>query len=423
MSNCNDDILIVSLDVHKKVHYAHCELKSSAKTVGKDFSFSNTASGFSTFFTQVQSRLDEFSIHNVAVVLEPTGPYWKPLGYAVINKGWPLYIVSTEQVYHQRIADDPSASKLDKLDPKTIAKLFRDGKASISRLPQGIFRDLQKLHREYIDLTKKLAREKIQIKSILAEVNPELSSFFSNIFGKIAFAILSMAPTPTDILTLGVDKLTDIFKKYGNGIIGRRKASKLLNLMQSSIAVPNNSTVYLLNRTIQRISLYRTQIQQVADSLINLASPWASKLITIDGVDIRPASRFIAELGDPNSIRSAKALAKLTGLIPKEFKSGSSVHKKSRISKKGNPFLRTIAYYMAISCIKRNPRLSAFYKHLILKGKPKMVALCAIARKLLVIIYHVLHNQPYLPEKVGIGVNNKNNFVSDCRKTPIASSG
>jgi len=258
MSNVSNDIFVVSLDIHKKVHYAHCELKSSGKTIGKDFSFPNSAAGFTTFFNQVHSRLKELTNHSVAVVVEPTGPYWKPLGYAVINKGWPLYLVSPEQVYHQRIADDPAASKLDKLDPKTIAKLFRDGKATPARLPMGVFRELQRLHREYLDLTKKLAREKIQIKSLLSEVNPEFTSFFSNIFGKIALAILSTAPTPPEIVALGIENLTSLFLKCGNGITGKRKAQKLINLMQSSIAVPNKAALPLLNRTLQRVSLYRT---------------------------------------------------------------------------------------------------------------------------------------------------------------------
>jgi transposase len=407
MSNSINDILVVSLDIHKKVHYVHCELKNSAKIIGKDFSFSNSAHGFSTFFSEVQDRFRHTTAESIAVVLEPTGPYWKPIGYAIINKGWSLYIVSPEQVYHQRIADDPAASKLDKLDPKTIAKLFRDGKASPARLPQGAFKELQKLHREYLDLTKKLAREKIQLKSLLAEINPEFASFFSNIFGKIALAILCAAPTPPEIINLGNKKLTEIFKKHGNGIIGRKKAEKLLTLMQSSIAVPNKSAISLLERTLKRVTLYRSQIQDVADSLISMAYPWASMLIAIEGIDIRPASRFIAELGEPTTIRSPKALVKLAGLSPKEFKSGSSVNKKSIISKKGNPFLRTIAYYMAISCIKRNHRLSQYYKHLISKDKPKMVAVCAVARKLLLVIYHVLHNQPYIPEKIGIGLSKK----------------
>lgn len=400
-----EDILVVSLDIHKKVHYAHCEFKGSGKLIGKDFSFPNSAEGFNTFFSEVQSRLSQTCLKDVAVVLEPTGPYWKPLGYAVLDKNWPLYTVSTEQVFHQRIADDPAASKLDRLDPKTIAKLFRDGKASVARLPVGVFRELQKFHREYLDLTKKLAREKIQTKSILAEVNPEMTSFFSNIFGKIAFGLLSAVPTPSEIIKLGVDNLTSLFKKYGNGITGRKKAEKLFSLMQSSIAVPDKSAVHSLNRTVQRLSLYRTQIQQVTDSLISLASPWASKLTAIEGVDIKSASRFIAELGDPNTIRSPKALVKLTGLIPKEFKSGSSVSKRAKISKKGNPFLRTIVFYMAIFCIKRNSRFSAYYRHLVSKGKPKMVAVCAVARKLLMVIYHVLHDEPYLAEKVGTGLN------------------
>lgn len=414
----NKEILVVSLDIHKKTHYVHCELKSSAERVGKDFSIPNSATGFHTFFKEVLHRLDENKIRNVAVVLEPTGPYWKPLGYAVIDRGWPLYIVSPEQVYHQRIADNPAASKTDKNDPLTIAKLFRDNKANLSRLPQGTFHQLQKFHREYLDLTKKLAREKIQIKSLLAEINPEFSNFFRNTFGKIALAFLSIAPTPDAICCLGLDGITGIFKKHGNGITGRRKAQKLLSIMESSIAVSNKSAIPLLNRTIERVNLYTTQIAQVSDSLLNLASPWVTTLTSIDGINPQTAARFIAELGEPSTIHSPKALVSLAGIAPKSFISGTSVYKKARISKKGNPFLRTIVYHMALSCIKHNPPLSAYYQHLIYRGKPKMIAIFAVARKLLHVIYHVLHGCVYQPNKLGIG----HYIVSDCRKTPIPPS-
>ena len=397
------ELLIVSLDVHKNTHYVHCECKNTGEYIAKDFSFPNSAPGFQRFFTEIQTRLKQNKISALAVVLEPTGPYWKPLAYAAVARDWPLYLVSTEQVYHQRIADDPGASKIDTLDPRTIAKLFRDGKAFPARLLQGVFLQMRRLHREYMDLTKKLAREKIQIRCLLSEVNPEFTSFFANPFGKIAMAVLNTAPTPQMIHALGIDKLTAIFKSHGNGIIGRRKALKLLTLMESSIAVPDKTTVPLLKRTVERVYVYQEQINNVADSLTLLAKPWIAKLTSIEGIDQRPAARFIAELGDISVFKSPKSLVSMAGIAPKAWASGTSVKKKTRISKKGNPYLRTIIYFMALSCIRKNTPLKAYYNHLLAKDKPKMVAIIAIARKLLHVIYHVLNNQPYMPEKIGSG--------------------
>ena len=90
---------------------------------------------------------------------------------------------------------------------------------------------------------------------------------------------------------------------------------------------------------------------------------------------------------------SAKAQTAHAGLAPEHRVSGSSVRGKSHISRVGNSRLRKCLYLPAIAAIKYNPVISEFYNRLRQRGKPKMVALVAAMRKLLVIAVGVLNNQ------------------------------
>jgi len=83
----------------------------------------------------------------------------------------------------------------------------------------------------------------------------------------------------------------------------------------------------------------------------------------------------------------------MLGLDPRECTSGTSVHKKVRISKAGNAHLRRALYMPALVEIRHQPNLQAFYLHLRAQGKPKMVALVAVMRKLLHAIFGMFKHQ------------------------------
>jgi len=56
----------------------------------------------------------------------------------------------------------------------------------------------------------------------------------------------------------------------------------------------------------------------------------------------------------------------------------------------GRASVRSVLYMAALSASKFNPRIKAFYDHLIQKGKEKKVALTACMRKLLVMLNAIL---------------------------------
>lgn len=97
---------------------------------------------------------------------------------------------------------------------------------------------------------------------------------------------------------------------------------------------------------------------------------------------------------------SARQAAALTGLVPIEYRSGTSVHGKPRLPKQGTK-LRAVLYMASVAALLHNRELKAIYSRLIIAGKSKMAALGALSRHLVHIAYGVLkHQQPYNPTLV-----------------------
>jgi transposase len=71
---------------------------------------------------------------------------------------------------------------------------------------------------------------------------------------------------------------------------------------------------------------------------------------------------------------------------------------KTSISKKGNKFIRKALFMPALSACRANPDLKELYQRLVAKGKNKKLAIVAVARKLLLLIYTLWKsNSPYIP--------------------------
>ena len=91
-----------------------------------------------------------------------------------------------------------------------------------------------------------------------------------------------------------------------------------------------------------------------------------------------------------------KQIVALAGLDPIEHRSGSSVHKKPRISKRGSSEIRKRLYEATLSAARFNPAVKGIYHRLKERGKPEKVARIAAARKLLLIAHAIYKSsEPY----------------------------
>jgi len=121
-------------------------------------------------------------------------------------------------------------------------------------------------------------------------------------------------------------------------------------------------------------------------------------LESIPGIGKLTAAKLLGEIRNIREFESARQLAAYAGLTPEQITSGTSVHKKSRLSKTGNANLRKILYMPSISAKRWNPIIKAFCQRLALSGLRPMELIGAAMRKMLHLVYGVLkHGRPFDP--------------------------
>lgn len=121
-------------------------------------------------------------------------------------------------------------------------------------------------------------------------------------------------------------------------------------------------------------------------------------LESIPGIGWLTAAKILGEVRSIEDYKDARQLAAYAGLTPENKTSGTSVHKKPRLSKTGNANLRKAMFMPAISAKRHNPIVAKFCHRLQESGLVPMEVICAAMRKLLHIVYGVLkHKRTFDP--------------------------
>jgi transposase len=113
-------------------------------------------------------------------------------------------------------------------------------------------------------------------------------------------------------------------------------------------------------------------------------------LLSIPGIGEATAAKLLAEVMDVKLYESARQLAAFAGLAPRPHESGSSVRRKTRLTKTGAPRLRKTLYFPAVAAIRYNPCVKELSERLRARGKCPTQVIGAAMRKLLHIAYGVL---------------------------------
>lgn len=106
-------------------------------------------------------------------------------------------------------------------------------------------------------------------------------------------------------------------------------------------------------------------------------------LRSIKGIGPKTTLELIVITQGFTRFSTAKQLVAYLGLCPRIYESGTSVRGKARLSKMGLGRTRRMLYMCAQSAIRYNVTCRAFYERLVDSGKPGMVALMAVAHKLM----------------------------------------
>ena len=127
-------------------------------------------------------------------------------------------------------------------------------------------------------------------------------------------------------------------------------------------------------------------------------------LESIPGISERTSAVLLAHAQALERCRNAKQWVAYAGLDCALAQSGTSLQRRGHISKRGAPALRAALYMPAVVASRHNPLLAPFSRRLRDAGKPGLVRVCAVMRKLMHIIYGVWkHQTPFDPNRLAMG--------------------
>jgi transposase len=116
------------------------------------------------------------------------------------------------------------------------------------------------------------------------------------------------------------------------------------------------------------------------------------KLLTIKGVGLMTIATILAETMCFERFQNIKQLTSFAGYDVVQRESGTSVKGQTRISKKGNRYIRNALYFPAMVSCRYNPQMKEAYIRINMKKSSKMIGQVAIQRKLLALIFTLWKN-------------------------------
>jgi len=146
-------------------------------------------------------------------------------------------------------------------------------------------------------------------------------------------------------------------------------------------------------RLLRALQAELSEIDTDIDEAVRGSPAWREKedlLASVPGVGPGTARTLIAELPELGTL-DRRQIAALAGLAPWTRQSGKW-RGRSFIGG-GRASVRTALFMSALSAARHNPALKAFRQRLLAAGKPKMVAIIAVARKLLTILNAILRDK------------------------------
>lgn len=146
-------------------------------------------------------------------------------------------------------------------------------------------------------------------------------------------------------------------------------------------------------RLVKALEKELTSVDTDIDEAVRGSPAWRAAedlLSSVPGIGPTIARTLIAELPELGRL-GRRQIAALAGLAP--FTRQSGQWRGRSFIAGGRTGVRTALFMGAMVAKKHNPALRAFFDRLVAAGKPKMLALIAVARKLLTILNAILRDQ------------------------------
>ena len=237
----------------------------------------------------------------------------------------------------------------------------------------------------------------------VAVVNPKRVRDFARSLGLLAktdrldarvLALLGerLRPAATRLPSRQLRELRELLRHL-DALVGLRAQQRTRKWQLQGAAVLASAERVIASLS-QQIALLEQQVEQALREQ-PAACQRAAQLRTAPGIGPKTCWALLADLPELGQL-SARQAAALAGLAPLARDSGQ-FRGRRRIAA-GRPRVRKALYMAARAAVRCDPHLAAFRARLLAVGKPKQVALIAVARKLLVALNAMIRDdRPWFP--------------------------
>ncbi len=281
-------------------------------------------------FAALQTRLEETGHAPPAtlVVMEATGPYWVTLATTLSQAGFAVAVVNPTQAHHFAKALLKRA-KTDAVDARMLAQLAATLQPTPWTPPPAVYTEIQQ---------RLLQR----------------------------------------------DALVGLRQQARN----QRHALVRLPTVVAAVKERLDVLIAMLDAQIEATEAELTEVMRQDPR-------WAANadlLLSITGIGLLTAAWLLVATVNFELCPTVEAATAYVGLAPYPRESGTSVRGRPAIGHGGHRRLRTALYLATLSAGQHNPLIKTFYERLKANGKPKKVARCAAARKLLHLAWAVVRS-------------------------------
>jgi len=332
------------------------------------------------------------------VVLESTSDYWRPFFYLLEARGVRVWLVNARDVKNV-----PGRPKTDKLDAIWLAKLNERGMLRASFVPPAPIRQLRDYARLRLDLTTERSRHAQRLEKLLEDALIKISTVATDIMGvsgrAMIEALIAGQRDPHALADLARGRLRVKHAALVQALTGQFDAhhGELARILLDQVDALSAQIEHLTARideliaeipAAQGVDADGTTGPQAGTGPDAAALAAIARLDEVPGIGTRAAQIIIAEIGlDMAVFATPGHLASWAKLCPRANQSGAK--NRSGASGKGNRYLKGVLGEVAAAAAKTNTFLGHRYRRLV-KRCGKLKALVAVARSILVIIWHLL---------------------------------
>jgi transposase len=329
------------------------------------------------------------------VGIEFAGHHGQTFAADLHHRGYVVVSVLPSVTKKLKEVEDNSPRKDDAKDAAQICRLVGDGLFVTFALLNDRAVALRSLTTERQRLAVEETRLKNRLLAVLDVVWPEFGGFFPNLKKRTPLALLQRWPTPVDLLAERSGRVRALVRKVSANHVSQARVTELLASAAVTIGVSDRRGARHaeIRRLLGRWTVVRTHTAAVEMQLAELAveMPGVAALTTVPGVGVVCTATLVAELGTPDSYVSPRQILKLAGMNLAGKESGTSVRGRIKQTKRGRPALRRQLFLLAGRwCQTRGLYRTDYLALCARNGGSKVSAMCAIARKLVPMLLHVM---------------------------------